>query len=160
MWAMKARDQFHKEQQRPCRNVTIDEQITASVEGQQNSSTSLRPRTALRRGANVLPMQDGGVRLALLGRPQRVIMGTVSCSNNTPKKCQKKKKKSTAASTGLIQLQMGGINLSSASSTETMEEDPSGSAEAGSSATVRCVACFQWFATRVRMCHYTHVHVR
>lgn len=93
MWAMKARDQFHKEQQRPCRNVTIDEQMTASVEGQQNSSTSLRPRTALRRGANVLPMQDGGVRLALLGRPQRVIMGTVSCSNNTPKKCQKKKKK-------------------------------------------------------------------
>lgn len=53
---------------------------------------------------------------------------------------------------GLIQLQIGGINLSSASTAKTTEEDPSGSAEAGSSAFGGAPRAFGCVITRTYMC--------
>lgn len=61
--------------------MIINEQITASVAGQQNFSTSVRPW-----GANILTVQDGAGSVG----PQHVIMGTIKLQQQDTKKRGKK----------------------------------------------------------------------
>lgn len=93
--------------------------MTSSVAGQQNSSTSLRPRPAMQRGANIQPMLDGGGSFWPSGTP------TICNYRNRKLQQQHNKikiKNITAASMGLIHLEKGSMNLSSALTTKTMEE--------------------------------------
>lgn len=89
------------------------------------------------------PCKTVEVRLGLLGHPQHVIMGTMNCSNNTPKKKSPQPHGFNPSLNGKHQFFIC-IN--------TMEV--SGGTKVGSSSGVWCTVCFQWRGTRIQTCYY------